>query len=197
MSLIAQLSDEDFVNALRVDPSRFNVSCPKERASTTFNTESEASDFVRAWLRKRELPFSEQVWTGSGKIDFMIDAEPRIGIEVKRDINDQTNASVLADYFEQAAGYAKELECPVFLGPAISERRGQDLHLGGPNLAALCALVIFGGRANVGVLAFCHWGSVTMALRGAIGYRWTKYGETYRQEVFRMVTSTNSKKTRK
>lgn len=171
----------------------------RARAASKFSTEDEASEFLRSWLKARGFSFAEQVWTGSGRIDFCLlqDGKPHVGIEVKRDIDDETNASTLADYYEQANGYSRDLNVPVLLGPAMTRLYGQDLHLGGAQLKALCALAIFGGRTNVGVAAFTPSGAVTFVLRGQIGYSLSRFGDSkYKESVFRMVRSVNSAKVR-
>lgn len=165
-----------------------------------FVHEDDAKAFVRNWLEMRDFQFEvEQPAGPRGRIDFLLfdNDKPSLGIEVKRDIDDRTNARTLADHFEQAQAYARALDCPVLLGPAMSSRTGMDLHHGGHELAALCALVIFGGRVNVGVAAFCPRGSATFVLRGKVGFRLYANGHwTYDQSVFRMARSVNSTKVR-
>lgn len=166
-----------------------------------FATEAEAVRYVRSQFERREFSFIEEVWTGSGRIDMVLlgeGGEPTLGIELKRDIHDQTSASALADYMEQAVAYSRDMNIPVLLGPAMSDLEGMSLHLGGTSPRSLCSLAIFGGRVNVGVLAFSRDHRITMVLRGQVGYQERKYRDEIvsRSDVFRMVTSKNSEKRR-
>ena len=91
-------------------------------------------------------------------IDFLVKAPYDgghifFGIECKKDINEQTDATQLADYLEQAIAYSQALDVPVFLAPVMTELSPSGLYTGGHRLTALSALTIFGGRSNVGVLA--------------------------------------------
>lgn len=168
-----------------------------------------AQAFVADFFRARNWQFSEQYQTGHGRIDMMLlqDGAPSMGVEIKRDITDATSASVLADYLEQAAGYSKSLDVPVVVGPAMvdlgSNRGGfTRLHTGGAELTAIAALTIFGGRANVGVIAFDtqHKAErMCIALRGQIYYRFDSargIDEVCRPKAHRMVRTLNSKKDR-
>jgi hypothetical protein len=173
----------------------------------TFPDERAAHAFVRDFLVARGWAFAEQYDTGAGRIDFalLVDNRPWLGIEVKRDIDETTCASRLADYLEQAQGYSADLGVPVLLGPAMCDiQHGpKRLHLGGSRLTALAALVIYGGRSNVGVLAFHATNPEEMAgmvLRGQVFYtRSARRGEWWSDQVegvLRMVRSRNSSKVR-
>jgi len=178
-----------------------------ERGSSPFAVEVDAHAFVRGFLQSRGWDFCEQYDTGAGRIDFalMADGEPWLGVEVKRDIDDYTCASRLSDYLEQAQGYSADMGVPVLLGPAmcVMENGPKRLHLGGSSLTALSALVIFGGRSNVGLLAFDSKSPTSMAamlLRGQVFYTCSDYrGEQWSDRVevvLRMVRSRNSMKVR-
>lgn len=171
-----------------------------------FPLESHAQDFVRAFLNARDWAYVEQYETPSGRIDFclMADGKPSLGIEVKRDIDDQTNASVLADYFEQAMGYSIDLGVPVVLAPVLYPIRNgfYSLHTGGAKLSAIAALTIFGGRANVGVFAFDSASPRSRAcidIRGQELYRYCAHtgADTFKKiDALKMVRSRNSIKVR-
>ena len=173
-----------------------------------FETEVEASEFVRGFFRSRSWNFREQVSAGGGRIDFVLtdgDEAPVLGVEVKKDIDNNTSASRLADVLEQAVGYSRDLDVPVVVGPAMLDlgrgRMGFDrLHLGGRRLDSIAALTIFGGRVNVGVMAFDKYqrdARMCIALRGQIVYRYCTRDdiEDWCRDV-RMVRSTNSQKVR-
>jgi len=76
------------------------------------------------------------------------------GVECKKDMNTSTAATTLADHFEQAAGYAKDLKMPVFLGPVYYPGGANSACLGGHTIKAIAALNIFGGRMNIGTLVY-------------------------------------------
>lgn len=171
-----------------------------------FARETTAQAFVADFFRARDWSFVEQYGTGQGRIDMMLlngDA-PSMGVEIKRDITDATSASVLADYLEQAAAYSKSLDVPVVLGPAMVDLGGgfTRLHTGGAKLTAIAALTIFGGRANVGVMAFDaqrRHERMCIALRGQIYYRFDSargIDELSRPKAHRMVRTVNSNKVR-
>ena len=69
-------------------------------------------------------------------------------------MNTSTAATTLADHFEQAAGYAKDLKMPVFLGPVYYPGSANSACLGGNTIKPIAALNIFGGRMNVGTLVY-------------------------------------------
>ena len=142
------------------------------------DTEEQASDWVREFIVGNNWDFVPEYEMPSGKrIDYLVAAEDgsiQFGIECKRRMSGAhhrgVHATVLADYFEQAAAYAKELDVPVFLGPALHDGNKNDLYRGGEELSSLAALNIFGGRMNVGSLTKLYsygdsyW---VMILRGA------------------------------
>lgn len=170
---------------------------PAPRKST-FCNEVDASAYVRDWLERERVEFEEQFPTGHGAIDFVLKmgGRPHVGIEVKRDIGDSTNASLLADYMEQAHAYSRDLQIPVLLGPVITQKDDLDMCRGGSeSISALAGLVIFGGRINVGLAAFNTFGDVSFILRGQVGFRDGRF-PVWKPEVFRMVRSVNSAKVR-
>lgn len=172
-----------------------------------FETEVEASAFVRQFFDRRGWQYREQVRAGGGRIDFvLVDGEqPVLGVEVKKDVDSETSASRLADYLEQAVGYSRALDVPVVVGPAMVDLgRGwmgfERLHHGGRRLDSLAALTIFGGRVNVGLMAFDSARRHTrmcIALRGQVMYGLCEERgiDEMRRDVL-MVRSTNSQKVR-
>lgn len=161
-------------------------------------TEQAAAAELRVMLKNHGLAFEEQAATKSGKrIDFVVElpheAGCKVGIECKRDIDESTNATVLAKHLEQAHGYARDLEMPVFLGPVVTEMSPSSLYLGGHKLSALAALNIFGGRVNVGTVVKqvrsygTYW---FMVYRG--GVIWDSRRGVRDEKTF-LVTSTGSK----
>ena len=69
-------------------------------------------------------------------------------------MNTRTAATTLADHFEQASAYAKDLKMPVFLGPVYFPGSPSSACLGGHTISSISALNIFGGRMNVGTLVY-------------------------------------------
>lgn len=160
-----------------------------------------------AELDRLEIPYREQYPTNTGRIDLVVwnegEERPYVGIEVKRDLGPHTSLSEWGDYVEQAAGYARELDVPVFIGPYIdtsieSALRPSHLHKGGSFAASVAATVILGKVVNVGVVALLGPSRrVTWALRGKIVLR-EEAGDLIVDEhhIRRMVRSTNSHKVR-
>ena len=170
-----------------------------------FNTEKEAVEMVRSFLDAYQWEYKEQYQTKSGKaIDFFVKAPHDggfifFGIEVKKDLSDTTNATILADYLEQARAYSADLDAPVFLAPAL-QMGTADLMLGGQNLQAMAALCIFGGRMNVGVMArtdryYRGYSEVEWKFVLRAGVFW-KHNE-FNPKRLTMVSSTGSKKERR
>ena len=148
------------------------------RRGISLDTEGKCSELVRDFIVGNDWDFVPEYQMSNGKrIDYLVAAEDgsiQFGIECKRRMSEEyqrgVHATVLADYFEQAAAYAKELDVPVFLGPVLHDGNKNDLYSGGEELSSLAALNIFGGRMNVGTLTNLYsygdnyW---VMILRGA------------------------------
>ena len=132
----------------------------KQRAASIqgIETEKNAVEMLKDLIVSQGWDFREQYETKSGKlIDFVIKAPYSgghifFGVECKRRTNDETHATELADYLEQAAAYSRDLDMPVFVGPVLSNSRGCQLYQGGSELKSLAAFNIFGGRFNVGAI---------------------------------------------
>ena len=139
------------------------------------------------------------------RIDFCVKAPYEdgyifFGVECKKDLNDTTNATVLADHFEQAVAYSRALNMPVFLAPVMTQYSASSLYAGGHKLRAMSALSVFGGRCNVGLLAINRniWQNKVsvntyMTLRG--GSFWNER-DGFNPQRMQMVTSTGSSKDR-
>lgn len=170
----------------------------------SYATEKEAAADLRAMFNGYGLSFEEQVTTKNGKkIDFVVElphkAGYKIGVECKKDLHFATNATVLAGYLEQAIGYARDLEMPVFLGPVVSDASPSTHYQGGHSLSSIAALNIFGGRVNVGTLVKQHrYGGVFWfaIYRGGILWdsrrMWEPTQGVNESKTF-LVTSTGSK----
>ena len=172
-----------------------------------YKTEAAASALVRNFLARQEWDYKEQVNTGTGnRIDFLVDTyderldkNVKFGIECKRQMSvhfpNGTAATVLADYLEQAAGYSRSLNVPVFIGPIQTSRSPSSAYIGGLEVDSVCALNIFGGRFNVGTLNFSTNPNSPefFILRGATF--WDKWNG-FNPKRLNMVTSTGSKKQR-
>ena len=180
-----------------------------------FDTEKEASEFLKKIFDEQGWSYQEQYPTKSGKaIDFLVtDPETNIsfGVECKRRLthrnsrNGETNATVLADHLEQASAYSKDLGVPVFIGPVITTCSPSSMYTGGLTVDSICALNIFGGRLNVGTFCVRIDNSLLMdlgiypdkfdayiILRGATF--WDVRG--FNEKRLNMVSSTGSKKER-
>lgn len=172
-----------------------------------YETEVKASGLVRNFLDRQGWDYKEQVNTGTGnRIDFVVDTydntldkQIKFGIECKRQMSTHYengfNATVLADYLEQAAGYSRGLNVPVFIGPVQTTMSPSSAYLGGPHVDSIRALNIFGGRFNVGTLMFSNnrYHPEFFILRGATF--WDSHNG-FNQKRLNMVTSTGSKKQR-
>lgn len=170
-----------------------------------YKTEKEAVDVVRRFFDAYGWEYKEQYPTKSGKaIDFYVKAPHDggfifFGVEVKKDLSGKTNATVLADYLEQARAYSVDLDAPVFLAPAQGLGVA-ELSSGGENLRAISALSIFGGRVNVGILSreeryYKGISSVNwyMVMRGGVFWK----HDAFNPKRLTMVSSTGSKKERR
>lgn len=162
-------------------------------------SEKEHSIDLRQFFYKNGWDYREQWVTQSGNaIDFLVKAPHNgghifFGVECKKDMNMQTAATVFADHLEQAAGYAKDLKMPVFLGPVYFSGSPQAACLGGNTIRAISALNIFGGRMNVGTLIFrTDFRSNYLMMRGDVF--WDSRG--FNDSRLSYVVSTGSKKLR-
>jgi len=172
---------------------------PNDRPASE-QTEAQLQTSLRRQFGMRCWHFSEQYDTGSGRIDFVLfnkDAKPELGIEIKRGLSWQTAASDWADYLEQAQGYSRDLSVPVLVGPLeIGTASFSTLHHGGAHLSAAAAMVIYGGRSNVGVFAVRD-GDFGFVLRGKVIYAESEWGgNVFHADHLKMVYSRNSQKVR-
>lgn len=172
-----------------------------------YRTEAEATILIRSFLNREQWTFEEQVNTPDGnRIDFLVTAydhnsrrEISFGIECKRRLSmhfpNGMNATVLADYLEQAAAYSRSLHIPIFIGPVQTNMTPSSAYLGGPHVDSYRALNIFGGRFNVGTMNFSNNPHTPefFILRGATF--WDNQNG-FNSKRFNMVTSTGSKKQR-
>jgi len=171
-----------------------------------YKTESAASKLVKSCLKQQKWNYEEEFNTGEGRIDFLVNAydeqldrEIKFGIECKRQMsmhfNNALNATVLADYLEQAAAYSRALNLPVFIGPVQTNKSPSSAYIGGDRVDSLCALNIFGGRFNVGTLNFStnpHYPEY-LILRGTSFW---EAGKGFNEKRLNMVTTSNSNKKR-
>jgi hypothetical protein len=134
------------------------------------------------------------------KIDYLVTAgDLRFGIECKAKLTPKSEgmkATALADHLEQAVGYSRLLELPVFIGPVIFPDSPSAAVVGGHELSSLAALNLFGGRMNVGTLIYhaYGWGQWTLSLRGrSFWQNRTGFSDT----VNKLVVSEGSKKERR
>jgi hypothetical protein len=171
-----------------------------------YKTEETASALIKLFLKRQGWDYEEEFNTGDGRIDFFVsaydgqlDREIKFGIECKRQMsihfNNALNATVLADYLEQAAAYSRALNSPVFIGPVQTNRSPSSAYIGGNNVDSVCALNIFGGRFNVGTLNFSTnpYYPEYLILRGASFW---ESGKGFNKKRLNIVTTSNSNKTR-
>jgi hypothetical protein len=137
-------------------------------------------------------------------IDFYVKAPYEdgyifFGIECKKQLSFNTNATHLAGYVEQAGAYARELKAPVFIGPLVDSFNLSGLYVGGPYLSSIAAANIFGGRFNVGIMGFSYRylrgispDNAMFALRGNAFWKDGKFNPNR----VNIVTTTGAKKTR-
>ena len=183
-------------------------------------TEEDASKVIRRLALEVGWECEEQYKLPNGKkIDFLmtvahtanfqksfqfgVECKPRLSIEHKRGLN-VTN---LAAHFEQCAAYARELNLPVFLGPYLTS--GAYTPVGGTTVRSMDAFNLFGGRVNVGTLAYSAYNRLrstqvdeeasfwALILRGKRMWRSSGYKAGYHTDVATLVTSQGSKKERK
>lgn len=169
-------------------------------------TEAKASQVLRDFFTSMGWGYREQYPTKSnGAIDFLVKAPYQggyifFGVECKRQLHNGTRATELADYLEQAQAYSKDLNLPVFIGPFMTDMRGDALWAGGSkDIAALAAFNIFGGRSNVGTIVCSksrrntpHYGWC-IVLRGNY---FLSYEGQFNPDRVVMVSTVNSSKKR-
>ena len=170
------------------------------------NTEKEAIELLKKLFIWLKWDFREQFETKSGKlIDFVVkapydDGHIFFGVECKRRMNDRMTANELSDYLEQSSAYARDLNMPVFIGPAISHKRGHKLYAGGVHLSAIAAFNIFAGRQNVGMLVCNPHITKYRPTKWSMVLRGTKFWDAdsgFNPQRLYMVCSTGSKMERK
>ena len=171
------------------------------------NTEAEASEELEKFFQQQGWEYRKEWVTKSGKaIDFLIKApygEGHIffGVECKKDLDDKTNATILADYLEQASAYSKDLGMPVFLAPIFTREPPSSFFHGGRGITSLAGLTIFGGRFNVGVFAMReHWWNGGYGKDCFFILRGGKFWDThsgFNPKRLNMVCSNGSKKERR
>jgi hypothetical protein len=172
------------------------------------STEAEVSKELEKFFQQQGWEYRKEWVTKSGKaIDFLIKApygEGHIffGIECKKDLNQKSKATTLADYLEQASAYAKDLDMPVFLAPVISSESNSGIFSGGTNLDSTAALLIFGGRFNVGALVKQeqYWNGAYAGVSWSMVIRGAKFWDVrngFNPKRLNTVCSNGSKKERK
>ncbi len=181
-------------------------------------TEEDASKVIRCLALYAGWGCEEQYKLPNGKkIDFLMTVKPNankesfqfgvcckpcLSLEHRRGLN-VTN---LAAHFEQCAAYARELNLPVFLGPYLTS--GAYTPVGGTTVKSMDAFNLFGGRVNVGTLAYSAYNRLrsthideeasfwALILRGKRMWRSSGYKAGYHTDVATLVTSQGSKKER-
>lgn len=176
----------------------------KSRGLHNVNTEARASQLLRDFFASTSWEYREQYLTkNNGVIDFVVKAPHQdgyifFGVECKRQLCNETNATELADHMEQAQAYSKNLNMPIFLGPVLTPDMGSSLWLGGHKMSSIAALNIFGGRVNVGTIIRTQRDEYVtprwcMVLRGDY---FLAYDGRFNSARINMVSTTNSKKQR-
>jgi len=119
-------------------------------------TEEKVSEELSKFFDGQGWEYRKEWVTKSGKaIDYLVKApydEGHIffGVECKKDFNEKTNITILADHLEQANAYSKDLDMPVFLATFHTKKSASGMYQGGTEVQAIQALMVFGGRVNVG-----------------------------------------------
>lgn len=178
----------------------------KDWADRITETEVDATKVILHFLYQVGWDYVQEYEIKSiGKyIDFYVKAPYEdgfifFGIECKKQLSYNTNATEFAGYVEQAGAYARELQAPVFIGPIVDSFNLSDMYRGGPHLTSVAAASIFGGRFNVGIMGFSYSYSQGIAPETAIftlrGSAFWKDGKFNPKRV-NIVTTTGSKKTR-
>ena len=175
-------------------------------AKTPPKSEDDYAEELRKFFFQSRWQYREQWKTKSGNaIDFLVKAPHDgghifFGVECKKDMNTSTAATTLADHFEQAAAYAKDLKMPVFLGPVYYPGSANSACLGGNTIKPIAALNIFGGRMNVGTLVYrtgfnsnYNYNNWYLLMRG--DYFWEPY-KGFNESRLNYVVTTGSKKER-
>jgi hypothetical protein len=176
-------------------------------ADSITETEIDATKVILIFLREVGWDYVQEYEIKSiGKyIDFYVKAPYEdgfifFGIECKKQLSYDTNATEFAGYVEQAGAYARELQAPVFIGPLIDSFNLSDMYQGGPRLTSVAAASIFGGRFNVGIMGFSYsysrlgigTSTAIFTLRGSAFWKDGKFNP----KRVNIVTTTGSKKTR-
>ena len=178
----------------------------KNWAGKITETEIDATKVILDFLSQVGWDYIQEYEIKSiGKyIDFYVKAPYEdgyifFGIECKKQLSFNTNATHLAGYVEQAGAYARELQAPVFIGPLIDSFNLSGLSVGGRYLSSIAAANLFGGRFNVGIMAFSYRylrgispDNAMFALRGSAFWKDGKFNP----KRVNIVTTTGSKKTR-
>lgn len=173
-------------------------------------SESDCSQVLREFFDAQGWEYREEyeIKSTGKRIDFVVKAPHEgghifFGVECKKDLTNETNITVLADYLEQASAYSEALRMPVFLAPVMNGGMAMSLTSGSHKVDALNSLCIFGGRFNVGLISnhMYTWGygynkeiKYCLVMRG--GYFWDEQRK-FNPERLHMVCSTGSKKERK
>ena len=172
-------------------------------------TEKDASEVIRClalnanWVCKEQyklpngkiIDFLMTYEEGNKPLQFGIECKPRLHFSYERGLH----VTTLASYFEQCAAYARELNIPVFLGPYFID--GAYLPAGGTKPRSMDAFNLFGGRVNVGTLAYSYYrykkhNFWALILRGRRMWRSSGHKAGYNVDVATIVTSQGSKKER-
>jgi hypothetical protein len=171
-------------------------------------SETDCSQILREFFQAQGWEYREEyeIKNTGKRIDFVVKAPHDgghifFGVECKKDLTNETNITVLADYLEQASAYSEALRMPVFLAPVMNGGTASSLSFGSHKVDALNSLCIFGGRFNVGLISnqMYAWGynkeiKYCLVMRG--GYFWDEIRK-FNPERLHMVCSTGSKKERK
>ena len=177
---------------------RGNESAARDIYRDGFETERDASDFLRAIFDRNKFHYATEWPTGYGRIDFVLRNEtgkPVLGIECKPRLTGSSNLREFTDAFEQAVAYANALQVPVLLAPILVDCANPlTVCHGGHQIAAYKTISIFAGRVNVGGMFFDPRGRWSMALRGVAVA--THREDSFKPDALRFVESTNSKKLR-
>jgi hypothetical protein len=175
-------------------------------ADSITETEIDATKVILIFLREVGWDYVQEYEIKSiGKfIDFYVKAPYEdgfifFGIECKKQLSYDTNATEFAGYVEQAGAYARELQAPVFLGPLVDSFNLSDMYQGGSRLTSVAAASIFGGRFNVGIMGFSYRYGKEIALHNALfalrgSMFWAEEG--FNPNRVNIVTTIGSKKTR-
>ena len=164
--------------------------------------EAEASLDLRSFFARVGWNYTAEAPTASGKyIDYLVEAPHNgnsiaFGVECKPKLNAGLNLTTWADHMEQAVGYSRDLNVPVFVGPYYTVESPSHVYHGGHTVSAASAFCAFGGRSNVGLIVYCsrrRWSRWYLILRGATFW---EEGIGFRGKRLSMVKSTGAKRQR-